>query len=61
MHNNTPRRIDKANAPRVGYAFVIPQRLGKVYSPRRALAEGTIFPELNIGIQDYTRGIWNGK
>ncbi|MCL2020123.1 MAG: spore coat associated protein CotJA [Oscillospiraceae bacterium] len=47
--------------PRVGYAFVVPQRLGKVYPPRRALAEGTIFPELNISIHDYTRGIWNGK
>ncbi|MCL2696743.1 MAG: spore coat associated protein CotJA [Oscillospiraceae bacterium] len=58
---NTPRRIDKANFPRVGYAFVTPQRLGRVYPPRRALAEGTIFPELNISIHDYTRGIWNGR
>ena len=50
-----------ASHPRVGYAYVVPQTLGKVYPPKRALAEGTIFPELNIGIQDYTRGIWNGK
>jgi len=61
MHNKQARRVDKTTSPRVGYAFVIPQQLGKVYTPKRALAEGTIFPELNIGIQDYTRGIWNGK
>ena len=46
--------------PRIGYAYVKPQRLGKVYTPKRALAEGTIFPELNITAQDYTRGIRHG-
>ena len=53
MDNNTGRRV--------GYAYVVPQRLGKVYTPKRALAEGTIFPELNISAQDYTRGIRHGK
>ncbi|MCL1822765.1 MAG: spore coat associated protein CotJA [Oscillospiraceae bacterium] len=43
--------------PMVGYAFVQPQHLGKVYPPKRALAAGTIFPELNIPAHDYTRGI----
>ncbi|MCL2108688.1 MAG: spore coat associated protein CotJA [Oscillospiraceae bacterium] len=45
---------------RVGYAYVVPQRLGKVYTPRKALAEGTIFPELNITASEYTRGIRHG-
>ena len=53
MDNNMNRRI--------GYAYVVPQRLGKVYTPKRALAEGTIFPELNISARDYTRGIRDGK
>ena len=59
MNNNTHSGQDWRR--RVGYAYVVPQQLGKVYPPKRALAEGTIFPELNIGIQDYTRGLWNGK
>ena len=46
---------------RVGYAYVVPQRLGRVYPPKKALAEGTIFPELNISTHDYTRGIRHGK
>lgn len=46
---------------RVGYAFVPVQRIGKVYPPSKALMEGTIFPELNIGIDEYERGLWNGK
>ncbi|MCL2076869.1 MAG: spore coat associated protein CotJA [Oscillospiraceae bacterium] len=52
---------ESAVEPRVGYAFVKPQRLGKVYPPKRALAEGTIFPELNITMHEYTRGIRDGK
>ncbi|MDR2532228.1 MAG: spore coat associated protein CotJA [Oscillospiraceae bacterium] len=56
MHNKM-----NTGHPRVGYAYVVPQRLGKVYPPKKALMAGTVFPELNIGIQDYTRGIWNGK
>lgn len=46
---------------RVGYAFVPIQRLGKVYQPAMALRAGTVFPELDIGLDEYTRGIWNGK
>lgn len=45
----------------VGYAFVPVQRIGKVYPPAKALQQGTVFPELDIGIDEYTRGIWNGK
>lgn len=46
---------------RVGYAFVPVQRIGKVYPPSKALIQGTVFPELDIGIDEYLRGLWNGK
>ncbi|HBH94330.1 MAG TPA: spore coat associated protein CotJA [Ruminococcaceae bacterium] len=47
---------------RLGYAYVPCQKcVGKVYSPERALKEGTIFPELNITIGEYERGLYDGK
>lgn len=46
---------------RVGYAYVPVQRIGKVYPPAKALQQGTVFPELDIGIEEYERGLWNGK
>lgn len=46
---------------RVGYTYVPIQRMEKVYSPNKALREGTIFPELNITIDEYERGLYNGK
>lgn len=52
--------ITKKRKP-VGYAYVPVQILGKVYMPKKALMEGTIFPELNITIAEYTRGIYDGK
>ncbi len=45
----------------VGYAYVPIQQLDKVYSPNVALKAGTIFPELNITIDEYERGLYNGK
>lgn len=44
-----------------GYAYVPPQRMDKVYPPNKALQAGTIFPELNITIEEYERGLYNGK
>ncbi len=44
-----------------GYAYVPFQRMEKVYSPNKALQAGTIFPELNITIDEYERGLFNGK
>ena len=62
MDNNMIYGMDfGVGSPRVGYAFVKPQRLGKVYPPKKALAEGTIFPELNITAHEYTRGVRDGK
>ena len=36
------------------------QRLGKLYDPETAMRAGTIFPELNITIDEYERGLYNG-
>ena len=44
-----------------GYSFVPMQRMGKVYSPNKALKAGTIFPELDLTIEEYERGLFNGK
>ncbi len=46
---------------RPGYAYVPFQRMEKVYSPAKAIKAGTIFPELNIPIEEYQRGLFNGK
>lgn len=46
---------------RVGYAYVPEQELERVYAPDDALANGTVFPELNITIDEYERGLYNGK
>ncbi|MCM1054367.1 MAG: spore coat associated protein CotJA [Bacteroides sp.] len=46
----------------LGYVFAAMQNgIGKVYSPQKALSVGTIFPELNITINEYERGLWDGK
>lgn len=49
------------NPKRPGYAYVPNQRMEKVYSPSKALKAGTIFPELNITLEEYQRGLYNGK
>ncbi len=45
----------------VGYAYVPIQMLGRVYTPEKALERGTIFPELDISISEYERGLYDGK
>ena len=46
----------------LGYSYVPMQTcIGKVYSPQKALMAGTIFPELNITINEYERGLYGGK
>lgn len=52
-------RYSKTVCP--GYAYVPVQKLDKVYSPNTAIKVGTIFPELNITIEEYERGLFNGK
>ncbi|MGN1339652.1 MAG: spore coat associated protein CotJA [Oscillospiraceae bacterium] len=51
----------KSMLKKPGYAFVPVQRMEKVYSPNKALKAGTIFPELNITMDEYERGLYNGK
>lgn len=47
---------------RLGYAYVpMQQGIEKVYSPQKALYAGTIFPELNITIGEYERGLFDGR
>lgn len=46
---------------RVGYAYVPVQKLDKVYPPDKALRCGTIFPELDISLSEYERGLYDGK
>lgn len=46
---------------RVGYSYVPVQIMDKVYPPNKAMCVGTIFPELNITIDEYERGLFNGK
>ncbi len=53
---------EKSEKLRPGYAFVpFQQGIGKVFSPQKAIAVGTIFPELNITISEYERGLYDGK
>ncbi len=45
----------------LGYGYVPFQQLGKLYSPEAALKNGTVFPELNLTIEEYERGLYNGR
>ena len=56
-------RNDKSDVvkERVGYAYVPFQRLGRVYTPEKAMIQGTVFPELDITIGEYERGLYDGK
>lgn len=56
---NKGNEFDPARRP--GYAYVPWQRMDKVYPPNKAMSAGTIFPELNIGIDEYERGLFSGK
>ena len=53
--------MDITKTRRPGYAYVPNQRMEKVYSPNKAMRVGTIFPELNIPMEEYERGLFNGK
>lgn len=46
---------------RVGYAYVPIQRMERIYSPAKAMRAGTVFPELDITMDEYERGLFNGK
>lgn len=50
--NNTCLKPDK-DCGCVGYAFVPVQTLDTTYDVSTALTEGTLFPELNLTINEY--------
>ena len=39
--------------PMVGYAYVVDQMLGEIYTVDEGFVAGTMFPELNISAGDY--------
>ncbi len=48
--------FDLTNAtpmPKVGYAFVPMQSFGETYPPSKALVQGTVFPALDLTIEEY--------
>lgn len=47
--------------PKIGYAYVKDQIMESTYPPEKALADGTIFPQLNISAEEYQRGLYNGR
>ncbi|MBQ3843223.1 MAG: spore coat associated protein CotJA [Ruminiclostridium sp.] len=53
--------MSAATNERVGYAYVPFQKLGRVYTPEKAMVQGTIFPELDICLGEYERGLYDGK
>lgn len=45
---------------KTGYAYAPFQQLGKLYDPETAMRAGTVFPELNITLDEYERGLYTG-
>ena len=41
--------------PKVGYAFVPMQVMDETYLPAKALMQGTLFPVLDISMEEYGR------
>lgn len=61
MNNNDINDMPDMTCGKVGYAFVPFQKLGKVYTPERAMQQGTVFPELDLTIGEYERGLYDGR
>ena len=51
-HNNNSAHVH-SNCGCVGYAYVPSQTFGETYNPEQGLANGTVFPELNLNIDEY--------
>lgn len=45
----------------VGYAYVPPQMTFNTYKSEEAMENGTLFPELNLGMCEYLRGVKEDK
>ena len=59
--NCTQNEMPDASCGKVGYAYVSFQKLARVYTPERAMQQGTIFPELDLGLGVYEGGLFDGK
>ena len=55
-----PYLVAELDGEPAGYAYASFQRLGKLYDPETAMRAGTVFPELNITLDEYERGLYNG-
>ena len=53
MENNTSNNTSMMCCGCVGYAYVPVQILDEIYSVSKALPQGTIFPELDLSIDEY--------
>lgn len=53
MAENTDTCCTKTTCGCVGYAFVPVQELGETYEPCKALEKGSLFPELELTINEY--------
>ena len=53
MENNTGNVVSTSCCGCVGYAYVPVQILDDIYSVSKALVQGTIFPELDLSIDEY--------
>ncbi len=53
MENNTGSNNSMMCCGCVGYAYVPVQILDEIYSVSKALTQGTIFPELDLSIDEY--------
>ena len=42
---------------KVGYAYVPVQRMTETYAPTEALERGTLFPELDLPLGVYEKGV----
>lgn len=47
-------KYEEKNCGRVAYAYVPPQKLNDLYTVEEGLIEGTIFPELDIPMGEYS-------
>ncbi len=47
--------------PVVGYAFVKPQTDFVTYEPKQAMERGTLFPEIDLPMCEYLKGIKEDK
>ena len=52
--------MDMCDLP-LGYAFVPPQTTFNTYTSDAALQAGTLFPELNLSMCEYLRGVKEDK